>query len=83
MTDEPFINEELLKKLENVYNEAPDEETQELMEEMHLSELARMAENMDKYELLIICMVAVKKHPWEYFNIFYHYTKELEKRRNE
>ena len=68
--DEPYINEDLIARLDFVEEENMlRQEGYDVMEERHLSELYRIADNYDKKELLAICMMTVRKYPFAYLQV--------------
>ena len=75
--NEPFVNEELLERLDHI--EMFDERiSNQVMEDMHHSELARIFENADERDVLTVCYVAVRRFPLKYLTVLMDYLLEKE-----
>lgn len=75
--DEPFVNEKLLERIDHI--EMFDEKvSQQVMEDMHHSELARIFENADERDVLTVCYVAVRRFPLKYLTVLMDYILEKE-----
>ena len=76
-SDEPFVNQDLLDKIDHI--EMFDENiSHQVMEDMHHSELARIFENADERDVLTVCYVAVRRFPLKYLTVLMDYILEKE-----
>ena len=77
MSDEPFVNEKLINKIDTIQDFDSDI-SRRLMEDMHHSELARIFENADERDLLTVCYIAVRRLPVKYLTVLMDYILEME-----
>lgn len=75
--EEAFINDLLMNRLDDIQDFDP-KVSQQIMEDMHHSELARIFENADERDLLTVCYVAVRKSPVKYLTVLMDYLLEKE-----
>lgn len=81
--EEAFVNKEIIDRIDYIEEDSllhddswklgHDAEEQEVR---HISELYRVADNMDKRELLTICSLAVRKHPFAYMQVLAEFIVE-------
>ena len=71
MDDKAFINQDLIESVDLIEEGTylVDETTKQLMEDMHISELDRIADCMGKRELIAVCMTTVRKYPFAYLQV--------------
>ena len=78
----PAINRELLDKTHEIELYLEDEtekaKANDVMENLHLSELGRIFENADKKDILVVLQVAVRRFPSEYATVLLDYILEKE-----
>jgi len=88
--EEAFINREVIDKVDYIEEDCllhddswKVKDTEEEQEQRHISELWRIADNMDKRELLTICSMSVRKYPFAYLQVLAEWIIEelIEKNR--
>lgn len=75
--EEAFVNSILMNRLDDIQDFDPKVANQ-VMEDMHHSELARIFENADERDLLTVCYVAVRRSPIKYLTVLMDYLLEKE-----
>lgn len=75
--EEAYINGILMDRLDDIQDFDPQVANQ-VMEDMHHSELARIFENADERDLLTVCYVAVRRSPVKYLTVLMDYLLEKE-----
>lgn len=75
--EEAFVNAILMDRLDGIQDFDPEVANQ-VMEDMHHSELARIFENADERDLLTVCYVAVRRFPLKYLTVLMDYMLEKE-----
>lgn len=75
--NEAFVNAVLMDRLDDIQDFDPQVANQ-VMEDMHHSELARIFENADERDLLTVCYVAVRRSPVKYLTVLMDYLLEKE-----
>lgn len=82
--EKPYIDKQVIDRTDLIDSDTilRDEETKELIEEYHLTELDVRMTNLDKREMITVLCVAVRKYPFAYLQVLAEWiVEELTKKR--
>ena len=83
--EKPYIDRQVIDRADLIESDTilRDEESKEIMEEYHLTELDVRIKNLDKREMIRVMCVAVRKYPFAYLQVLAEWILEelIKKRR--